>query len=90
MREKPDQSQTMIELDDEQLEATVGGTSVGDRVSINPRLIAYCPGCSSLIRGAGEVVAFRGRMNDGTNIYSVKLDCCGYEMSAAEFALDVQ
>ena len=90
MSEKLDQSLTMMELDDEQLEATVGGVSVGDRVSINPRMIAYCPGCSGLIRGAGEVVAFRGKMNDGTNIYLVKMGCCGYEMSAAEFVLDVQ
>ena len=40
-----------IEMTDAELKKVVGGFSIGDRVKAASRMISYCPGCGTCLRG---------------------------------------
>ena len=75
------------ELDDNELDAVVGGYSIGDRVLCKSQMVQYCPRCGKLVMEyEATITGIRGEV-DGRTFYWVTRDCCGYKTSVSEIAI---
>jgi len=73
------------ELDDDELDAVVGGVSVGKHVKMDSRMVRYCPGCGKLASVVtGTVVGKMYYEKGGCCFVDVRSDCCGYVERALE------
>lgn len=81
-----------IEMTDEQLDEVVGGLSPGDHVRVNSLAAGKCPGCGKMMTGSfeGTIVACNGMTPQGHRVYTIKKDCCGFEMGATDFFIEIQ
>lgn len=82
MNQNEANTDSIRELNDEQLEEIVGGVEIGQTVQIKSTKIDYCPNCGKLLLNySATITGLRGVL-DGKNVYWITRDCCGYKTSA--------
>lgn len=74
MSEHSNQMDQMLAMNDDELEAVVGGYSAGDRVVYKE--YTKCPGCRGSIPSA-TLQFYRGLDPNSERAWIVKTDCCG-------------
>ena len=75
------------ELDDDELDAVVGGYEAGQKVRCNRWSVDYCPKCGKLLLNyEATITGVRGEI-DGKTLYWITRDCCGYKTSVIETAI---
>jgi len=69
------------ELSDDELDAVVGGVSIGDTVLCSHSDIVYCSNCGRLLKNySATITGVRGVLN-GHTLYWVTRNCCGHKSS---------
>ena len=82
MNQNEANTDSIRELNDEQLEEIVGGVEIGQTVQIKSTKIDYCPNCGKLLLNYSATITGLRGMLDGKNVYWITRDCCGYKTSA--------
>lgn len=72
------------ELSDEELDAVVGGYSIGNTVRCSKDAIEYCSNCGRLLKNYEVTITGVRGVLDGKTIYFVTRNCCGWKSSVIE------
>lgn len=74
----------LSELNDEQLDAVVGGYGIGDTVQCSSDMISYCSNCGRLLKNYSATINGVRGVLDGKTLYWVTRNCCGMKSSIIE------
>lgn len=75
------------ELDEDQLDAVVGGVSVGDVVHVKSWQVQYCSNCGKLLMEYDATITGVRGVLDGHTVYWVTRKCCGWKSSIIDTAI---
>ncbi len=75
------------ELDDDQLDAIVGGYAIGDVVRCQKYTVEYCSRCGQLLLQYDATITGVRGVQDGKTVYWITRSCCGYRTCVIETAI---
>ena len=75
------------ELNDDELDAVVGGYDIGTTVHCRSSTIKYCKSCGRLMQNYDATITGVHGVLDGNTVYWITLNCCGYKTSVIETSI---